>query len=60
MGSTCVRDRGVVTDFRPPNVIRVCPAPLYTGFEDVYDVVEHCREVVIEGEHEGYERGGVT
>ncbi len=58
--SQALRDRGVVTDFRPPNVIRVCPAPLYTGFEDVYDVVEHCREVVVEDEYERYERGGVT
>jgi len=59
--SQALRDRGVVTDFRPPNVIRVCPAPLYTGFEDVYDVVEACREVVVAGEHDADEaEGGVT
>ena len=58
--SQALRDRGVVTDFRPPNVIRVCPAPLYTGFEDTYDVIEHCRAVVVEGEYEGYEDVGVT
>jgi kynureninase len=59
--SGALRDRGVVTDFRPPNVIRVCPAPLYAGFEDVYDVVEACRDVVVAGEHDASEaEGGVT
>jgi kynureninase len=57
-----LRDRDVVVDFRPPNVVRVCPAPLYVGFEDVFEVVETCREVVAEGEYERYDddREGVT
>ena len=47
--SRALRDRGVITDFRPPNVVRVCPAPLYTSFEDVYRVVEAI-ETIIETE----------
>jgi len=46
-----MKDRGIVGDFRPPNVFRVCPSPLYTRFEDVYDVIEELREVA---ETEGY------
>jgi len=60
--SQALRDRGVVVDYRPPDVVRVAPAPLYVGFEDVYEVVEHCREVVASGAYEAYEsdREGVT
>ena len=38
-----LRKRGVIVDYRPPNVIRICPAPLYIGYEDVWDVVEILR-----------------
>ncbi|TYL40473.1 kynureninase [Natronococcus pandeyae] len=50
-----LKERDVVVDFRPPNVIRVCPSPLYTSFEDVYRVVEEFVEVLEEGEYEGIE-----
>lgn len=33
----------VIADWREPNVIRVAPAPLYNGFEDVYRFVERLR-----------------
>jgi kynureninase len=60
--SEALKDRGVVVDFRPPNVVRICPSPLYTGYEDVWEVVEQLRQVVENEEHEQFaERGsGVT
>lgn len=36
--------RGVVTDWREPDVIRVAPVPLYNSFEDVYRFSEVLRE----------------
>ena len=29
--------KGVITDWREPNVIRLTPVPLYTSYEDMYD-----------------------
>lgn len=46
-----LKARGVVPDFRPPNVVRLAPVPLYTSYADVWHAVRHLREIVDEGEH---------
>jgi len=56
--SEALRERGVIVDFRPPNVIRVCPAPLYVGYEDVFRAVEHLEAIVETGAYERYDVGG--
>ena len=38
-----------IPDFRPPDVIRLGPAPLYTGFADVWDALDRLR-VALESE----------
>ena len=43
--------RGVIPDFRPPNVIRLAPIALYTSFADVWDTVEHLKQVIDGDEH---------
>lgn len=59
--SQALRDRGVIVDARPPNVIRVCPAPLYLGFESVWLVVDEIRRVLETNAFESYEApSGVT
>ena len=59
--SQALREAGVVVDYRPPNVIRVCPAPLYVGVEDVYEVAATLKRVIDEGAHERFVVGdGVT
>ncbi|HZY20382.1 MAG TPA: kynureninase [Ramlibacter sp.] len=42
--------RGVVGDFRGPNILRFGFTPLYIGFEDVWHAVDRLRQVLDTGE----------
>ncbi|MBD8679580.1 kynureninase [Sphingomonas sp. CFBP 13720] len=42
-------DRGVIGDFRAPDVLRMGFTPLYTGFADVWRAVEILRDVMVTG-----------
>ncbi|MEF8775646.1 MAG: kynureninase [Haloarculaceae archaeon] len=56
--SAVLRDRDVVVDYRPPNIVRVCPAPLYTRFQDVWEFLTELREVLAEGAYEDADLDG--
>jgi kynureninase len=42
--------RDVIGDFRSPDILRFGLTPLYTRFADVWDAVEHLRQVLESGE----------
>jgi len=44
-GFEALAERGVVGDLRPPNVVRLCPSPLYNTYTEIWDVVAHLREI---------------
>ena len=54
--------RGVVPDFRPPDVVRLAPVALYSTYHEVWRAVRHLAAVVQEGDLERYsaERGLVS
>jgi kynureninase len=60
--SQALRDRGAIVDYRQPNVIRVCPAPLYVGFEETYEFVQLLAEILETESYHSYESdpSGVT
>lgn len=43
-----ISKKGVVADWREPNVIRVAPVPLYNSFEDVYFLGKYLEEAINE------------
>lgn len=46
-----LKARGIVPDFRPPNVVRLAPVPLYTSFHELWRVRRALREIVERGDH---------
>ncbi len=49
-----LRARGVVPDFRPPNVVRIAPVPLYNTYHEVWKVAQHLKEIIDYKEFEKY------
>lgn len=49
-----VKAAGIIPDFRYPNVIRLAPAPLYTSFADVHEMVERIVTIMADKTYEQY------
>lgn len=52
--SMALKSRGVVPDFRDPNVIRLAPIALYTSFAEVYDMVDILVDIMEKKVYEGF------
>ena len=53
--SLALAARGIIPDFRPPKTIRLSPIPLYTTYSEVWEVVQHLKAVIDNGEHLRFE-----
>jgi kynureninase len=52
--NSALKARGIVPDFRPPDTIRICPAPMITRDEDVDTLVETIRAIRDDRSYEVY------
>ena len=41
-----IKEARVIPDFRPPNVVRLGPAPAYTRFVDIWDAMDRLRNLM--------------
>jgi kynureninase len=47
-------DRGVIPDFRPPDIIRIAPVPLYNTYHEIWRVVRILREIIDRKSYENH------
>jgi kynureninase len=50
--SRALRARGVIPDYRAPDIIRFAPVALYNSFHEVWRVVTILKEIIDHGDHE--------
>lgn len=51
-----MKDRGIVPDFRYPNVIRLAPVALYISYHDVWKVVEIIKDIMKNEVYKNYSK----
>ncbi|MDP9004416.1 MAG: kynureninase [Verrucomicrobiota bacterium] len=49
-----LRARGVIPDFRKPDIIRLAPSPLYNTFSDCWKAVRFLKELTTSGSYEEF------
>lgn len=50
-----LKERRIIPDYRPPNIVRLAPAPLYISFGDVYKVIQVIKKIILEKEYLKFE-----
>jgi len=52
-----LKRRGIIPDFRPPDILRLAPVPLYTRFGDVAAAAQALAQIVESGEYSAFPEG---
>ncbi len=50
-------DNGIIPDFRPPNIIRIAPIPLYNTYHEVWGVVQALKKIIDLKEYKNHSKG---
>ncbi|MFK9091942.1 kynureninase [Bacillus salipaludis] len=49
-----LKENGIIPDFRAPNIIRLAPVALYTSYEEVWEVVQILKKIIIEKQYKKF------
>ncbi|MFX0123269.1 MAG: kynureninase [Candidatus Hodarchaeota archaeon] len=49
-----LKSRGIITDYRPPNIIRVAPVALYNTYYEVWQTVQILQEIIDNQEYQDF------
>lgn len=49
-----MKERGIIPDFRYPNVIRLAPIPMYTSFHEIYRTIVIIEEIMNSGDYKKF------
>lgn len=49
-----LKEMQVIPDYRKPNCIRLAPVALYNSFQDVWEVVQRLKQIMVERKYENY------
>ncbi len=58
--SAALRRRGVIGDFRPPDILRLAPAPLYVSFADCVEAVSRLLDLMKSGDYRNLHETGLV
>jgi kynureninase len=49
-----LKAKGVIPDFRPPNIVRLAPIALYTSYDEIWQTVRHLKAIIDERAYEAF------
>ena len=49
-----LKTRGVIPDFRPPNIVRLAPIALYVSYEEIWQAAQHLKQIINERAYEAF------
>jgi kynureninase len=52
-----LKAKGVIPDFRPPNIVRLAPIALYTSYDEIWQSIQHLRAIIDERAYEAFPIG---
>ncbi len=52
-----LKTKGVIPDFRPPNIVRLAPIALYTSYDECWQAAQHLKAIIDERSYEAFPIG---